>query len=220
MRMLGDLRFVTPGEYQAFVGIDSAKTLDDLVQRADPKERDAVRKQTPLGEIEMRIAFGRQGVYGTWVRALPTMVKINGILFVHGGISPTVADLGCDAVNKTVAQELDKDLDKTRQAPLASLVAREDGPLWYRGLASPDSETLATQVDDLLSKMHARGIVVAHTVVSDGRIHARFGGKVVQVDTGMQPAYVTGGRGSALEIQNGVLAAIYSDRRDVLLGSQ
>src|SRR5262249_24740600 len=49
MRMLGDLRFVTPDEYQAFVGVDSAKTLEDLLQRADAKDRDAIRKETPLG---------------------------------------------------------------------------------------------------------------------------------------------------------------------------
>ena len=44
----------------------------------------------------------------------------------------------------------------------------------------------------------------------------RFGGKVIQVDTGMQSAYVQSGRASALQIEHGTMTAIYVDRRDVL----
>jgi hypothetical protein len=44
----------------------------------------------------------------------------------------------------------------------------------------------------------------------------RFGGKVIQMDTGMQPAYVPNGRASALQIDHGTMTAIYTDRRDVV----
>jgi hypothetical protein len=53
-------------------------------------------------------------------------------------------------------------------------------------------------------------------VVPGGRVRPRFGGKVIQIDTGMQPAYVPDGRASALEIAHGTMTAIYTDRRDVL----
>jgi len=96
---------------------------------------------------------------------------------------------------------------------MASLTARVDGPLWYRGLAQePDS--FAPQVGEILSSLHARAVVVAHTVSTTGRIAARFDGRVIQIDTGMQPAYVQGGRASALEIHRGEATAIYVDRRD------
>ena len=38
-----------------------------------------------------------------------------------------------------------------------------------------------------------------------GRIRVRFGGKVIQIDTGMQTQYVATGRASALEIKDGRL---------------
>ena len=163
----------------------------------------------------MRVAFGREGPYGKWLRTLNGVVKINGVLFVHGGISPAVAALSCDEINETVRRELTSDLDKTRAAPLSSLAAREDGPFWYRGLAQP--ETPASQVDDLLAKQRARAIVIGHTVAAGGRIAPRFDGRVFQIDTGMQPAYVPAGAASALEIARGVFTAIYEDRRDVLV---
>ena len=56
--------------------------------------------------------------------------------------------------------------------------------------------------------------MVGHTVDDAGRITTRFGGRVIQIDTGMQPAYVQDGRASALEIARGEATAIYVDRRD------
>lgn len=221
-RMLGDLRLTTAGEYAAFAVADSdavrQRYLRSVTTKSDT-ERDQLLKETPLGWFEMRQAFGRDGDYGKWLRDLPVTVTIDGFVFVHGGISPTVAPMGCVAINAQVKRELTNDLDKTRQAPLASLAARVDGPLWYRGLAQ-EPDAFAPQLTDILAKMHARALVIAHTVSSTGRISTRFDGRVIQIDTGMQPAYVPNGRASALEItKSGGVAAIYVDRRDVVLTS-
>jgi hypothetical protein len=126
-----------------------------------------------------------------------------------------VADTSCDVINDTVRRDMTSDFDKTVADPLRSLAAREDGPFWYRGLAQ-EPDPFAPEVDQILSKQNARAIVVAHTVTPNGRIASRFEGKVFVIDTGMQPAYVTGGRASALEIRGGVFTAIYLDRKDVL----
>jgi Calcineurin-like phosphoesterase len=214
MRMLGDLRYTTPGEYQAFVTAKSAEVVASYIERAKAAN-EPVAPPPPLGSIEMRVAFGREGHYGKWLRSLDAVVHINGVVFVHGGISPAVAPMSCDLINQTVRTSLTTGLDQTRRDPLAQLPTRVDGPLWYRGLAEePDS--FAPMVDDILAQQKAQAIVVGHTVVPGGRVRPRFGGKVVQIDTGMQPAYVPDGRASALEIQNGTMTAIYTDRRDVL----
>jgi len=216
-RMLGDLRFVTPGEYEAFRMSDSESVREKFIESSKNDDRDQLLKSTPLGQVEMRVAFGRRGQYGEWLRKLNTVVKINDIVFVHGGISPAVAEMSCEQINDRVRKDLTDDLDKTRAAPLASLTAREDGPLWYRGLAQlPDSDTAA--FTDLLTKMRAHAIVIAHTVTTDGREHVRFNGRLFQIDTGMQPAYVQGGRASALEIAGDVFTAIYDDHKDTLAG--
>jgi hypothetical protein len=172
-------------------------------------------KETPLGQVEMMVAFGRQGLYGLWLRTLPVVIKINGVLFLHGGISPATADMSCETLNTSAQRELTEDLEKTREDSLHSLVGGEDGPLWYRGLAE-EPEAFAPKVDDILARQNASTIVIGHTISPTFRIRSRFGGRVFQIDTGMNPAYVPEGRASALEIQKGVFTAIYSDRRDVL----
>jgi Calcineurin-like phosphoesterase len=215
-RMLGDLRLTTAGKYAAFADRDSENLRQRFVRSANvtsDDEREALMQKTPLGWVEMRQAFGRDGEYGKWLRELPVVMTIDGFVFVHGGISPAVAPLGCEAINAQVRRELTGDLDKTRGAPLSSLAARVDGPLWYRGLAQ-EPESFAPQVVDIVAKMHARAIVVAHTVTPTGRIMTRFEGRVVEIDTGMQPAYVPDGRASALEIRGGETTALYADRRD------
>jgi hypothetical protein len=215
-RMLGDLQLVAAGEYAAFANADSETLRDSYLQTlrlGSVAERAQLMQQMPLGFVEMRLAFGRDGDYGRWLRQLPATVKIDGIVFVHGGISPAVAPLGCSAINDRIRRDLTNDLDKTRAKPLETLTARVDGPLWYRGLAQ-QGDAFAPEIDGILSKAKARAIVVGHTVAATGRITTRFDGRVVQIDTGMQPAYAKGGRASALEIRGGEATAIYVDRRD------
>lgn len=219
MRLLGDFRYTTPGEYAAFATPDSADARERFVTSAPPDRRDAlVRELAPLGKIEMIESFGRTGEYGSFVRRLNAVERINGVLFLHGGISPAVAPLTCAQINARVRRELSDDLLKTRDAPEKTLAAAEDGPLWYRGLAE-ESDAFAPTVDEMLAAQHARAIVVGHTVRVNGRIDMRFGGKVFVIDTGMQPAYVATGAASALEIRGGTISAIYTDRKAVLAGA-
>jgi len=216
MRMLGDLRYVVPGEYEAFVSGRSERVRRSFVDGQPKAVQEQLLKDTPLGQVEMRVAFGHEGNYGEWLRKLNVAMKINGVLFLHGGISPELAGLSCDAINTTVQRELTADLDKTRAAPLETLSAGEQGPLWYRGLAQ-EPEEFAPKVDEILAKQKARAVVIGHTVTPERRITPRFHRKVIQIDTGMQPAYIEDGRASALEIQGDVFTAIYVDRRDPIV---
>jgi hypothetical protein len=219
MWMLGDLRYVSPGEYAAFTTRDSEAVRERLLERAKPEARDELRKQTPLGYVELSLAFASDGEYGKWLRTHHAVIKIDGILFLHGGISPAVAATPCAEINASVRREVTEELKETRLAPLKSLAGREDGPLWYRGLAQePDS--WEPQVEQILQAQRARAIVIAHTPAPGGRIKGRFGGRVFQVDTGMLTSYVPDGRASALEIEDGTFTAIYLDRREVLTGIQ
>jgi hypothetical protein len=215
MRLLGDHRYVTPGEYAPFVTAQSEEIRQRFVQTSSAEDRDQLLKELPPGSIEMRIAFGRDGEYGKWLRTLNALVKINGVVFLHGGISPAVAALSCDTINATVQRELTADIDKTRAAPETSLATRDDGPFWYRGLAQ-EPDTFAPEIDQILTQQKARAIVIAHTVTTNALIRTRFQGRIVQIDTGMQPAYVPQGRASALEISRDTFTAIYEDRREVL----
>lgn len=233
MRMIGDLRYVSAEEYAAF-RTDQSEELRERYYRvvldnaaaqaktaAEPFSEESFRarflEQTPIGFIELVLAFAADGEYGRWLRERDTMVRINGIVFIHGGVSPAVAPLGCAAINATVRSEL-KSAPAIDPQQLASLLAsREDGPLWYRGLALENETTFLPEVETILQTLNARMIVVGHTVAANGRVTPRFGGRVVQLDTGMlDGSFFPGGRASALEIRDGKLTAIYEDRREDL----
>ena len=215
MRLIGDARYIVPGEYAAFRTSDSVDLRTQVVESLAAEVRDQVMSETPLGRIEMLRAFGQDGAYGKFLRGLNAVVRINGVLFMHGGISSPVAPLSCAELNARVRKELSADLENTKKAPEATLAAGEDGPLWYRGLASePDS--FAPRLDEILKAQHATAIVIAHTVQTNGRIGVRFGGRVFVIDTGMQPAYVKTGAASALELRNGTFTAIYANRTEVI----
>jgi hypothetical protein len=91
-----------------------------------------------------------------------------------------------------------------------------EGPLWFRGLATWPDDELADHLAKLEKKWGPVRFVVGHTTQPDGRIHERLDGRIFLIDTGMLSTHYTGGRASALEIQNGKFTAIYLGERTVL----
>jgi hypothetical protein len=218
MRLLGDLRYVVPGEYVAFADANSVATRRAAIDNSPASERARFEQETPLGMVEMIRAFGKDQDLGAYVRTLNAVVRINDIVFLHGGISPSVASMDCTAINDTIRRDLGPDFEKTRATPGKSLTERPDGPLWYRGLANePDS--FAPEVRKILSAQRARAIVAGHTA-EPGPIRSRFDHTVFLIDTGMQPAHQPNGRASALEIRGDVFTAVYQDSREVIAGGR
>jgi hypothetical protein len=232
MRLESDRRYISAGEYNAFKGPDSNGLrdrayeflADENAKRAkatgEPFDQRAFRKlfydNTPLGSVEMQIAFGPDGDYGRWVRDRKTVARINGIVFLHGGLTPEVAALGCEAINRTIQAELKGPLPPPNR--MTALITTPDGPLWYRGLiddgAAPGPAD-ESKIDEALKAIGARAIVVGHTVTQpDYRIRLSSKGRIVQIDTGMLGGdFFPGGRPSALEIKGDTWTAIYLDGR-------
>ena len=232
MRLIGDWRYVSAGELQAFRRGDSEDLREAMYQRAlaATKARAAAAKQAldevdyrkrflaeiPLGFIEMRQAFDVNGDYGPWIRSRPVMAIVNGIAFLHGGVSPAVAPLGCEGVNAAVAKEM-ASLPVEPAALPTLLATREDGPLWYRGLAQEPEAAFEPALTAILERLRARAIVVGHTPVLPGRIATRFGGRVIQIDAGMLDGeFYPKGAPVALELRGTAATAIYLDRREAL----
>ncbi|HET7746575.1 MAG TPA: metallophosphoesterase [Vicinamibacteria bacterium] len=216
MRMLGDRRYAHPGEYAAFATGRSKELRERALERVPEAERERVRAETPLGLLEMAAAFGPEGHYGKWLRGLNAVVRINGVVFLHGGISPATGPLSCEDINATIRNEIAGDL-LAAGLPPGNFTTREDGPLWYRGLAR-EPETFAPTLDAILLGQKARAIVVGHTVSQDGTVKVRFGGKVLTIDTGMQTAYVPTGTATAVEIVGDTVTAVDEKGRRTALG--
>ncbi len=99
------------------------------------------------------------------------------------------------------------------------MVFRRDGPLWYRGFALNSEVDEQDLVDDVLAHIGADRVVVGHTPVHTDRIVTRFNGAVVMADTGMLTEHY-GGRASAVEMTDGVLAALYTGEGAMALEDQ
>jgi hypothetical protein len=159
---------------------------------------DAFRKQWdddhPLGWVEHRMAFGPRGEYGKWLAKHNTAVRINDILFLHGGISPKYAAAARGSLNDTVRREL------AGPAQLLDVAIDPLGPLWYRGLAADPEAALSAHVDAVLQFHGVRRIAIGHTP-TPGLILPRFGGKVILIDVGLSQYY--GSNPACLIVANG-----------------
>lgn len=230
-RLVDDWRYVSAGELDAFKNGNSEDLRDRAIAvlgaeaekqakaAGKPWDADAYRQQfikdIPLGYLEMRQAFGPMGEYGKWVRARPAVARINDIVFMHGGVSMSVAPLGCEGINAAIQKDLAATPVSAEQST-KMLAGSETGPLWYRGLASEPEEKLTPIIDTLLMQMRARAFVVGHTTTK-GRIVPRLAGRVIQIDSGMVgPPFYDGGAPSALDLQGNKATAIYLDRREPL----
>ncbi len=92
------------------------------------------------------------------------------------------------------------------------LLVKEDGPLWFRGLARANPEDGLDWLTESLRLRGAERFVAGHTPRRSGNIETRFEGRAILIDTGMLSA-VYGGRPAALEIEDGKFTAIYPDMR-------
>ena len=226
MVMTGDVRYVHPGEYAAFVTQESAAERNRYWQKEKEGFAEWVRQQdeevsdeevriryfemTPLGLAEHRAAWRPTGEIGAWVVKNHSVVTIDDTLFVHGGLSAKYTAYSLDDINNTAAKALNAQT-RDREA----LIHDPLGPQWYRGLlrepcAVAESGvdgaplTIEEELDIVLAHFGVERIVVGHTPSIDG-IKANHNGRVIQIDTGMSAHY--GGTNSFLEItKKGVFA--------------
>jgi hypothetical protein len=133
--------------------------------------------------------FGTESELGRWLRAQNAVVKINDLVFVHGGISPEVADLGLspERINKEIRRGLDADASRVAADETLGLLLGSRGPLWYRGylMAGKDYEQATVEdVRTVLDQIGAKRLVVAHTAVE--RIEGHYGGLVIGIHVPME----------------------------------
>ena len=166
-----------------------------------------MQQETPAGYAEHRAAFALDGVYGRWIRSHHAIIKINRTLFVHGGLGQKYADWSLARINDEVHAELN---DFTRLH--GGIVTDEEGPLWYRDLASGDEQRLAPLVDDLLKHFDVDRIVIGHSY-AQAAITPRFGGKVVLIDIGLSRVYDNVGKLGCLEIDGDRAIAIHRGQK-------
>ncbi len=108
-------------------------------------------------------------VLGQWLRSKKTMLRINDLLFTHGGISSQVLveNLDIDSVNHMIRKYLNLEYDK-RNSETLNLLLFTYGPFWYRGYfrnGHLPPETTQEQIDRVLDFYKVSHMVVGHTDV-------------------------------------------------------
>ena len=123
MAMTGDLRYVSPEDYQGFATERSEKVREEAYQDyleflasrsnrspdaapVDQASREKWMVEHPLGFFERRDAFSPQGVYGRWLREHDAVVQLGDGLFVHGGLNPALSFGEVQELNQQVHAEL------------------------------------------------------------------------------------------------------------------
>jgi hypothetical protein len=211
MNVTGDLRYVSPGEYEAFVTRKSQALQDRHYQaylakleQADPEAfmnlpedfRDQFNARYPLGWIEHQQAWNPawnpKAEYAEWVLERKVAVQVNDTIFLHGGLSGFYCQNSLESLT-------DKARAQLRAYDPASPGILEDafGPFWYRGLSGGEPQAPPETVEAILAQHDAKHIVVGHTPTM-GVIWPRYDGRVIQADVGLGGYY--GGHVGYLEL--------------------
>lgn len=227
MNLLGDFRYTTPGEFAAFSGPNSTAirdrvyeqnrpSIEKAAQAANPalsveQIRQAWMAAHPLGWVEHKIAWSPSGELGRWASRNAAVVKIDGTLFVHGGLSAEYSKLQLDEINRRVQTAM-----SNADGGPSTILYDPLGPLWYRGLVGrdPDAEevrakvapvihlTIDQELDAVLLAYGAKRLVIGHTPDLNG-IEISSGARLARIDTGISRAY--GGPLTWLEIVDGTM---------------
>jgi len=166
-------------------------------------------------EARRAYVLGFNDAFGDWLLKKNTVIKINGVVYVHGGINEAFSRWPLREINSVMRSELAyfqgimRNPQRTTRAFKPKLVYEPDSPLWFRGLAESGKAAQA-EVDRILSNLEAEAMVIGHNFFSyrGGRSPvvakenvARFEDKVWIMDTGIAGSY--GGVPSALIYENG-----------------
>jgi hypothetical protein len=165
------------GRVHYIIGNHELKMMHGDYGVADPKYAEVA---SILGKQQLDL-YSSKSLLGQWMASKNTVELINGVLFVHGGMHPDLADhaLSIDEVNRIIRQTYSERVGSSQsRQENGILISRETGPCWYRGYFK---DNLAQeQIDRVLEKFGAEAVVVGHTVQK--RVNRRYNGKVIGID--------------------------------------
>ena len=178
-----------------------ASFWQEILDRKDPEARKAY-------------VIGFNDAYGDWLLQKNVIIKINDVIFVHGGVNKAFSKWPLREINTLMRTELElfqgrmRNPQQYRHPFKPKIVYNPDSPLWYRGLAI-DKKSARSEVDRILANLGARAMVIGHNyfsypggspVVTKDQV-ARFQDKVWMMDSGISGSY--GGVPSALIYDKG-----------------
>lgn len=151
------------------------------------KYLDGIAKKS---RIRYEDLYGPVMEMGRWLRSKNSVVKLNGVLFVHGGIPPWFAERGTtlEEINEATRADLEFKSYELAFGDSLKAIFGGRGVFWYRGYhyAMEGSYPKATpeQIDTILDAYDVRAIVVGHSEID--RVDSLYGGKVFGIDVPLE----------------------------------
>lgn len=160
MNLVGDLRYVAPGEYAAFAEDESPEERErwfrifsaqrlNIGNSAEALLRTEFNKQRPPGFFGHREAFSSEGKYGRWLMEKPLMVVVNSNAFVHGGMPPLVAEFGLEGLNDTLGSQVSEYVAQVGVLNEAGLM--DPGLSFYEHKKHAESLAVMTTLSDAVN---------------------------------------------------------------------
>ena len=117
MNLVGDMRYVSPGELAAYIPDEDPEAREQAFRRYALKAgegkvenleelRRTFDERYPPGYFGHRELFSGQGTFGKWLLKRPVILAIDGNVFAHAGVSQAIAGLGIETINQSARADL------------------------------------------------------------------------------------------------------------------
>lgn len=206
-----DDRLKLEKEFRKGRGEREFRNTDPWLPLTDPKVLEFWTKLMNSQDYQAKYNKSFYNNYGKWLLEHNAVIKINDIIFTHGGISEKFAGYDLTKLNKSIREEMKLVRSIIVEGRMPSnnfspkYVYVEDSPLWYRDLATRPEDVFKEDVDRILKELGANYMVIGHTTyrkqIEKMEDLSRFDGRIWTIDTGMSARY--GGIPTALIIENG-----------------
>ncbi len=155
-------------------------------------------------KLPVEVLYGPLSVLGQWLRSKNTIIQINDMLFVHGGIHPDILtrNLNMDDINRLIRDNLDTPLETIKEDELLTFLFFKNGPLWYRGYFPDEEDSISDEerferletqaVQQILDYFKVKHLIVGHSTQKE--VTPLFDRRVFATDTGIK----RGNEGEAL----------------------
>lgn len=220
--------YITPKQFTSFVSERYKKNMEKKFRRKPGRKKGRISeydfseewkrvidKARTYSKDKGRMNYYRNlnRLYGDWILSKNVAIKINGIVFVHAGITEGFMNWSLPELNSRYREELDairkailtERMPKIRVFEMVFYNAR-NGPLWTRDFIQFSQKEYQDDVDRILENYMADYMVIGHSpLYLDGKnVPSKFQGKIWVVDTGIGDYYRhRGGSVSALIIEDG-----------------
>lgn len=165
---------VKGGKVHFIIGNHEMKNLQGNFKSTTQKYRAIAN----ILEKQMYDLYNEKSFLGKWLMSKNAIEQINGYLFVHGGLHPSIAEkpYTLKQINKEVKSSYRTAYYPKKEAQL--LTSTRTGIAWYRGYFKGGLSQ--AEVEAPLALFNAKAVVVGHTIQS--KVQSLFKGRVIAID--------------------------------------